>query len=75
MGVVQDAKYSSLRRDIDATMYVPLTNSIAVFEVRTAGDPRAMVPAVRKLVGEHDTNLPLNDVLTQSEQIDLLLAQ
>jgi predicted permease len=75
VGVVQDAKYNDLRRAIDPTMYVPLSGQSATFEVRTAGDPTAMVPAIRNLIGQHDANLPLNNVMTQSEQIDQLLQQ
>jgi predicted permease len=75
VGVVQDAKYDDLRRAIDPTMYVPLSGRSATFEVRTAGDPTAMVPAIRNLIGQHDANLPLNNVMTQSEQIDQLLQQ
>ena len=39
IGVVQDAKYNALRRDIDPTLYVPLTGGSAVFEVRTTANP------------------------------------
>src|SRR5215510_6312665 len=75
IGVVQDAKYNSLRREIDPTMYVPLSGGNAAFEVRTAGDPKAIIPTLRNLVNQHNSNLPLNNVLTQSEQIDRLLDQ
>jgi len=75
VGVVQDAKYNDLRREIDPTIYVPLTGQSATFEVRTAGDPKAMIPALRNLVNQHDTNMPLTHVLTQTEQIDRSLYQ
>jgi predicted permease len=75
VGVVGDAKYSDLRRSIEPTMYVPLTGTMATFELRTAGDPKLMVPGVRKVVAERESNLPINDVLTESEQIDALLQQ
>ncbi len=75
VGVVQDAKYNNLRRDIDPTMYAPLTGHNATFEVRTAGDPRTLVPALRNLVGQHNSNLPMTNVLTETEQIDRLLDQ
>jgi predicted permease len=75
VGVVQDAKYNDLRREIDPTIYVPLTGQFATFEVRTASDPKAMISALRSLVNQHDTNLPLTRVFTQTEQIDRLLHQ
>ena len=75
VGVAQDAKYNNLRRDIDPTMYAPLTGQNATFEVRTAGDSRSLVPALRNLVNQHNSNMPLTNVLTETEQIDRLLEQ
>jgi ABC-type antimicrobial peptide transport system permease subunit len=56
-------------------MYTPQTLQGASFEVRTAGDPQALVPAIRKVVAEINPNLPLRDVTTESQQIDRLLFQ
>src|SRR6202008_4886521 len=56
-------------------MYAPQSGSGASFEVRTAGDPQALVPAIRKTVAQIDPNLPLRDVTTESQQIDRLLFQ
>lgn len=75
VGVVQDAKYNDLRREVGPTMYVPLTGQMATFEVRTAGDPKAMIPVVRNLVNQRESNLPLTNVMTETEQIDRLLDQ
>lgn len=75
IGVVGDTKYENLRRDIQPTIYEPLVGGGAHFELRTAADPRLLVPAVRRLVAEVDANLPLFRVRTQSEQIDQLLLQ
>jgi predicted permease len=75
VGVCGDAKYNSLRREIDPTMYVPLSGGAATFEVRTAGDPRAIVPAIRNLIAQRDNNLPMTRIATQTEQIELLLTQ
>jgi ABC-type antimicrobial peptide transport system permease subunit len=73
--VVRDAKYNSLRRDIQAMMYTPQSAGGASFELRTAADPRAILPAIREVVAQVNTNLPLFDVKTESEQIDRLLFQ
>ena len=75
IGVVRDSKYNDLRREISPTMYEPQSGMGASFEVRTAGDPQALVPAIRRVVAEINPNLPLRDVTTESQQIDRLLFQ
>src|SRR6202043_1972840 len=75
VGVVRDAKYNDLRQEISATMYAPQSGMGASFEVRTAADPQALLPAIRNVVAKLNPNLPLFHVSTQSEQIDRLLFQ
>ena len=75
IGVVRDAKYNSLRREIHAMIYTPQSAGGASFELRTAADPQALLPAIREVVAQVNTNLPLFDVKTESEQIDRLLFQ
>ncbi len=80
VGVVQDAKYSSLRRDIAPIVYHPYVQNMDSmphmhFEVRTAADAAALIPAVREVVRTVDSRLPLFDVRTQTQQIDDLLLQ
>jgi predicted permease len=75
VGVVRDAKYNDLRREIHAMMYMPQRFGGATFELRTATDPQALLPAVREVVAQVSTNLPLFDVKTESQQIDRLLFQ
>lgn len=75
VGVVRDSKYSDLRREIHAMMYTPLTRTGATFEIRTAADPQAILPAIREGVAQVNSNLPLFDVKTESQQIDRLLFQ
>jgi len=75
VGVVRDTKYSDLRREIHAMMYTPQSLGGASFELRTAADPQAILPAIREVVAQVNTNLPLFDVKTESEQIDRLLFQ
>jgi macrolide transport system ATP-binding/permease protein len=73
VGIAGDAKYNSLRREIKPTMYMPLVNNTAHFELRTAADPLALVQLVHGIVSSVDENLPLFDVRTQTEQIDQTL--
>ena len=75
IGVVRDAKYNSLRREIHAMMYAPQSAGGASFQLRTAADPQAILPAIREVVAQVSTNLPLFNVTTESEQIDRLLFQ
>ncbi|HKE29993.1 MAG TPA: ABC transporter permease [Bryobacteraceae bacterium] len=77
VGVAADARYDSLRRALPETLYLPFQQSQNIhwmhYEVRTAGDPRALISAVRRTIASMDRNIPLFDVMTQSEQVDELL--
>ncbi len=78
VGVVRDAKYSSIRDAAPPTMYIPYTQTRTgptAFELRTAGDPNKSVPAVREAVRQIDSNVPLIGITTQMEQIDNRFAQ
>jgi predicted permease len=75
VGVVRDTKYSDLRRAVGPMMYLPQSGMGASFEIRTAGDPQALVPVIRNTVAQIDPNLPLRDVHTESQQIDRILFQ
>ena len=74
IGVARDAKYARQRDDVPPTAYGsyrqdrPMSN--AVFEVRTTGDPSAIVGSVRSVVRDIDANLPVQNVMTQVEQAD-----
>ena len=70
VGVVADAKYDNLRRNVDPTMYIPNSGGSVWFAIRTAGDPEAFVPSVRALVRGIDSNLPVVGVRTQTAQVD-----
>ena len=76
VGVVRDALYDSLRfHDARPTVYVPIAympqvGGVGTFEVRTANDPKAMMPAVRTAITRYDPNLLITDMKTQIEQID-----
>jgi predicted permease len=75
VGVVGDARYGEMREEPPPTVYVPYAQHLDMlefmtFEVRTAGDPRNSVGAVRQVVQNLDRNVPIRDVMTQTEQID-----
>jgi predicted permease len=73
VGIVGDTKYAGLRDDIAPTAFVPLKEGEARFALRTAIDPEALIPAVRKTVSELDNNLPVFEVKTQTQRIERLL--
>jgi predicted permease len=75
IGVAGDTKYDSLRREVQPTVYVPVTGGGATFELRTASSSSALIPAVRRTVSDADNNLPIFGVRTQSQRIDELLTQ
>ena len=73
VGILRDAKYSSVRDAAPPTMYLPYLQTRAgnaVFEVRTAGTPDSVVASIREAVRQVDPDLPIMDVSTQIEQIE-----
>ncbi len=75
VGVIGDTKYDSLRRGIEPTMYFPMQSGSGTFEVRTALNPKALIPSIRAAVKSVDSNLPIARLMTQSEQIDRAMFQ
>jgi predicted permease len=77
VGVVGDVKYNTVRSPAPPILYVPYRQQMsqskfarpAMFELRTAGDPLAVVPAVRAAVRRVDANLPILSVSTQEQEI------
>jgi predicted permease len=70
VGIVANTKYNSLRREVQPTFYIPNIGGDAFFELRTAGDPMAMIPSVRNIVGHENEDLALFDISTQTQAID-----
>jgi predicted permease len=73
IGVVGNTRYESPQSEIQPTMFEPLVSNSAHFELRTTGDPRALVKQVRGTVAAADINLPLFEVRTQTQQIEQTL--
>lgn len=69
-GVVSDAKYNQLRREVQPTIYVPSGGGSVSFSLRTETDPAKFVPQIRAAVSDLDSNLPVFHVRTESQQID-----
>ena len=80
VGVVGDARYTTLRDEMPPTVYAPYAQSRErvgrmSFVVRTAGDPAALISAVRAAVRGIDPNVPLFGIATQTAQMEGSLRQ
>ncbi|MGH9584320.1 MAG: FtsX-like permease family protein [Bryobacteraceae bacterium] len=73
VGVVQDARDESLRDKPRPAFYAPFTAGDfgpLAFEIRTAREPQAFIPAIRKAVHSVDPRLPLVHVTTENVVLD-----
>jgi predicted permease len=74
VGVVKDAKYMKLEERQMPAAFFPHSQHreefLRNFVVRYTGDPGFLAPAIRRAVGEIDTNLPVSDVATLSQMVD-----
>ena len=78
VGVVRNAKYTSLREATAPAVYVPALQRVtgmANYAVRARGDMAALFPAIRAAVREIDPTLPVLGLRTQDEQLDRNHAQ
>jgi macrolide transport system ATP-binding/permease protein len=81
IGVARTARYNSIKeKTTPPLVYVPYTQDLAglggmFFELRTAGDPLAVIPTVRRLVREANASVPIANVNTQTAQIDQMISQ
>jgi predicted permease len=73
VGLVRDAKYSSVRADVPPVFFTPYRQNDRIgamaFYANTLGDPTQLVDAVRPLVRSFDPNLPVQRLETMPEQI------
>jgi predicted permease len=69
VGVVRDAKYDEVAKEVVPTFYTPLRAWGASFALRTALDPKTLIPTVHRAVREIDAKLPILSIQTQTQQI------
>jgi hypothetical protein len=74
IGEVDDTLYDGPRQGLPRQIFwahaeapVPLG---AYFYVRTTGDPNAMFPAIRRVIADLDSSLPVDDMKTLAAQLD-----
>lgn len=80
VGVVADTKYQSQREDIEPLVYTPWQQEAATigrmnFALRTDGEPTAIAAAVRQLVHDVDSNLPVRRITTQTARTQATLGE
>jgi predicted permease len=76
IGVARDGKYRSLGEAPHPYIYQPLLQSYdpkMTLVVRTKGEPQSVATAVREQIRALDANLPVADVKTFRDQLDLSL--
>ena len=75
IGVAADSKYTEVREKARPMAYFPYTqirgNATLQYEVRTAGDPAAWMPAIRRAVNDYAPGLALLQPTTQQAQFEL----
>ena len=80
VGVVADAKYESQREENPPLLYTPWQQEREVlgemhFALRTTGEPTALAAAVRQVVRQLDSNLPVTEVSSQTARSQATLGQ
>lgn len=79
VGVVRDAKYNSPRETPKRMIYLPLLQPSGedlyanCLQLRTVGDPAKVTAEARRALAGFDSNLPILNVVTLSEQVDRYL--
>ncbi len=71
IGVVKDSKYRSLTEEPQTAMFLPMAQNYLpnmALHVRTAGEAKALLAAVRREVQSLDQNLPVYNVKTLAQQ-------
>jgi predicted permease len=71
-GVVADSRYSRLRGNSPATVYVPYRQDSYrrfTFVVRTNSDPSSTFPSIRAAISQIDPNVPITAIQTQAELV------
>lgn len=77
IGVVKDVKYTNLRDQIPVQAFIPYladehVGGMTVY-LRTTADPRQIMSIVRQKVRRLDPNIPIFDMRTTEQQLDLSL--
>lgn len=74
VGVARDSHYTGVRAEVPPTVYTPYAQSKEhyggmTFAIRTALPPLAIAGAVRRVVAESESNLPVSGLATMDELV------
>ncbi|MDQ1450391.1 MAG: hypothetical protein QOK38_257 [Acidobacteriaceae bacterium] len=80
VGVARDSKYRSVDEKPQAMAYFPYTQGTGAsptlqVELRTKGDPEALLPSVERVIHEMDPNIPLEKPMSQAAVFEDSYAQ
>ncbi len=80
VGLVKDAKATSLREQTPRTFYVPFLQDQSslretTFQVRTGNDPLTLAAAIKHQLASLNPNLPIFRIRTLEDQVDESLGQ
>ncbi len=80
VGIAKDVRYGGLRDKRRPVVYVPYNQgfpkpSQMIYELRTSGNPLVLVNAVREIVHQADSLVPLSKVKSQVQEIDQTINQ
>ena len=76
IGVAKNALYNRFDENFPATVYLPLDQNLGApinemtFFLKTAGDPLKFTSAVRQIVHETDSRIPVTNISTQEQRIE-----
>ena len=76
VGIVADSVVTQIGEEPQPVIYYPMRqrySPAASFQVRTSGNPKAVISAIRAVIQPIDTNLPLTNFQTVEELIDQAL--
>jgi predicted permease len=74
VGVAANGKYRRITYDAAPLLLLPMAQRYAgqtILHIRTTGDPLALASAVQRTIGELNSNVPLFDVMTLKENMQM----
>lgn len=78
VGVVGDVRFNALNAPPEMEVYRPIAQvwqGSAYFVVRTSGDPLRAMPAIRRIIREHDGTVPISAVRPMESIVSQSLGQ